>query len=114
NSSDFGVLARCLHPDANAVRASHTGHAENGQRLNDPCLQIMHIAPHIAPALVQIQHDIGDALAGAVKGILPAPARGIDGVSVAEKVFWSRAGARRIEGGTLHQPDMLWRVLCAD
>ena len=49
-------------------------HVEGGQRADDPFLQRRHIAPHVRPAAVEVEHQVGHPLAGPVIGELPAAA----------------------------------------
>src|SRR5690606_19031392 len=70
-----GPLA--LHPDPDAALAHVGGHAELAQSADDPLLQSAHEGAHVAAAPVQVQHDIGHPLAGAVIGELTAPPRAV-------------------------------------
>src|SRR5690606_26768891 len=76
------ALVRPLDPDADAAIAALAGDVVRSQRLDHPRFEALHQAADITTALRQVQHDIGHALAWAVIGILPAPARVIDGKAV--------------------------------
>jgi len=65
-------LVRPLHPDADAILAPFAPHVEGGQRPQDPFLQARYIGPDVGPPQLQVEHDIGHPLAGAVIGDLPA------------------------------------------
>src|SRR6185312_9424831 len=66
------ALVRPLHPDAYSVLASLAAHVEGGQRPDDPFFQRRDISADIRAPALQIEHDIGHALAGPVVGQLAA------------------------------------------
>ena len=59
-------------PDADPVLADLAPDVEQRQRRDDPGLQRRDIGAHVLAAAVEVEHRIGDALAGAVIGELPA------------------------------------------
>ena len=71
-SSCAGALVRPLDPDADAVFAAFAAHVEGRKCLDDPLLEARRHRPHVGPPSVQVEHDIGHALAGAVIGELAA------------------------------------------
>ena len=64
-SSQPVALVGPAHPDADAVLAPLAAHVEGGERADQPFLQRRHIAPHVRPAALEVEHHIGDALARA-------------------------------------------------
>ena len=70
-----GALVRPAHPDADPVLAPLAAHVERRQRADDPFLQRRDEAAHVRAAALEVEHHIGDALARAVIGELPAAAR---------------------------------------
>ena len=71
-------------PDADASLPPFAAHAEAGEGADQPFLEPVHVAAHIARRhravrAGEVQHDIGHALAGAVVGPLPAAAGGEGG-----------------------------------
>ena len=70
---------------------------------------------NVAPALVEIEHEVTDALAGAVIGVAPAAAGLVDGKPLGRDQFCRvRAGACRIERRMFEQPDEFARALLAN
>ena len=61
-----------------AFRAPFALHIEARECLDDPLLEREHVAPHIGAAPLQVEHRVGDALAGAVIGEAAAAAGGVD------------------------------------
>jgi hypothetical protein len=81
---------------------------EAGEGREDPSLQVLHEAPHVAAAAFQVQHDIGDPLARPMVGELPAAAAAVDGKARRiEEVFVLGRGAGGIERRMLQQPHHL-------
>src|SRR5690606_14757433 len=77
NGSDLvlavGSFFRAPHPDPDTVSvAPLAAHVEGSERVDDPALETLDIAAHVAPALPKVEHDIGHALAGPMIGVLPA------------------------------------------
>ena len=78
------------------------------------------MAAHIAAlrakfGSVEVEHHIGDALAWAVIGVLPAAAAAIDRQALRiEQVFGPCAGAGGVERRVLQQPHQLGRGAGAD
>ena len=73
-SSQRRALVRAPHPDADAVVAPLAAHLEGRERADDPFLERGDEAAHVRAAALEVEHDIGDALAGTVIGELPAAA----------------------------------------
>src|SRR5204863_9563744 len=70
------TLVRPVHPDADAILAPLAAHVESRQGPDDPFFEARHIGEHVGPPPLQVEHDIGYPLAGAVIGELAAaPAR---------------------------------------
>src|SRR5690606_16563655 len=89
--------------------------AETGERCDDPGFEMGDEAADVADAAVEVEHDIGNALAGAVIRVLAAAAGAEDGEALrVEEV--ARVGARPggVERRVLHQPDELGRGAGAD
>ena len=67
---------------------------EGVERLDDPVFELMDIASQILAASPEVEHHIGDALAGAVIGVLAAAPGGVDGKTVGvDEVLGPGAGA---------------------
>src|SRR3546814_5636057 len=49
---------------------------------DDPVLEVVHVAPDVRPAPIQVEHHVGHALAGAVIGELAAAPAAVDGEAV--------------------------------
>ena len=100
------ALAR--HPDADPALAPLAAHVEAGEGADDPVLEVGHVAPHVLPALAQVEHGVGHPLAGPVIGVLPAAAGGMDGQAQRlQQVLRLAAGAGGVERRVLQQPDQL-------
>src|SRR6476646_3665767 len=83
DGGDLGLGARggIGDPDADASLPPFAAHAEAGEGADQPFLEPMDVAPHIAGRhravrTGEVQHDIGHALAGTVVGPLAAAAGG--------------------------------------
>src|SRR5580692_11503424 len=72
------ALVRPPHPHADAVAAALAAHVESGERADDPFLDGGDEAAHVRRTALEIEHDITDALAGAVIGELAAAARDVN------------------------------------
>src|SRR6516162_7656036 len=59
-------------PDTDAAVAPLTADVEMHERVDHPLFEPVDMAAHIAVAADEIQHDIGDALAGAVISVAAA------------------------------------------
>src|SRR6266702_953029 len=68
------ALVGALDPDPDAVLAALAADVEGGQRPDDPFFQPGVVGAYVRPALLQVEHDIGDPLAGPVIGDLAAAA----------------------------------------
>src|SRR6516165_5230365 len=70
------VLAavRPYHPDADPAGAAFAADAEPRERADYPLFEPVDMASYIAVAAIEIEHDIGDALAGSVIGVAAATA----------------------------------------
>ena len=80
----LGSRGRTGDPDADASLPPFATHAEAGEGSDQPFLQPVHEAPHVAGGhramrAGEVQHHIGHALAGAVVGPLAAAAGGEGG-----------------------------------
>ena len=67
-----GTLVGPAHPDADAILAPLAGDVERRQGADDPFLQRGHEAADVGAAPLEVEHHIGDPLAGAVIGELSA------------------------------------------
>ena len=73
---DLGLAGIRLDPDADAALAAYADDAELGKRADQPLLQVADEAAEVhAAARREVEHDVGHPLAGAVVGVLAAPAR---------------------------------------
>src|SRR5690242_21704219 len=68
----WGMSWGAHDPNADAAVSPFAAHLEARERPDDPPLELVHIAAHILSAPAQVQHNIGDALAGPVIGIAAA------------------------------------------
>ena len=66
--------AVAVDPDPGMPVAPPPVDPEAGENIDDPALQRVDIGAHIGVPALQIQHHIGDALARAMPGPLPATA----------------------------------------
>jgi len=92
---------------------------EPRQGADHPFLEPPDMAPHIAPprtqfGLVEVEHHIGDALAGPMIGELPAPTCAVDRKARLNQLFGFGAGAGGVEGRMLEQPDELGALVPGD
>ena len=78
---------------SDAILATLTAHVEGIERAHDPFFQAGHIGAHVGPPPLEVQHDIGHALAGAVIGELAAAAGGEQRKAGVEQVGLLAAGA---------------------
>ena len=114
------VPARVDDPDADAALAPLAAHAEAGEGADQPLLQRVDVAAHVARRhravrAGEVQHDIGHALAGAVIGPLPAAAGGEGGEAAGiGQLLRPGGGAGGVERRVLHQPDQFGRGAGAD
>src|SRR4051794_29566471 len=88
-----GAFVRPRDPNADAVLAAFAAHIEGGERADDPFLEAGDIGPHVWPPPFQVEHDIGDPLAGTVIGELAAAAGLVHRKTRLEQVAWFAAGA---------------------
>ena len=106
--SGSGGRVRPRHPDADAILAALAFNVELGQRADDPVFQRRDEGAHILAPPLEVEHDIGHALAGPVIGVFAAAAGLVDRQPVGlDQVGKFRAGACRIERRMLDQPDQL-------
>src|SRR5579871_6055958 len=68
------TLVRPPHPDADPVVAPFTTNVEGGESSDDQLFNGGDEAAYVRRAAPQIEHQVADALAGAVIGELPATA----------------------------------------
>ena len=79
--------------------------AEGLERSDDPFLQRRDVSAHVRPAPVQIEHDVGHALAGPVIGELPA-APGLENrETLLDKLLVLGASAGSVERGMFKEPN---------
>src|SRR6476620_1715867 len=97
-----------VHPDADPVLASFAFDIEAFQGPDDPLFEGGYVGAQIGAAMLQIEHDIGDALARPVIGELAATPRSVDREARFDQIAGIGAGARRVDWGMLQEPDMLW------
>src|SRR5450631_2871802 len=91
------ALVRPPHPHADAVVAPLAVYIESGKRADDPFLDGGDESAHVRRTALEIEHDIADALAGAVIGELAAAARGMDGKSRLDQLLRPRRRAGGVE-----------------
>jgi len=117
DGADLGLGPRrgVGHPDADATFPAFAAHVEPVERADQPFLQAVHEAPHVARRhravrARQIEHHIGDPLAGTMIGPLPAASGGIAGEAGRVGEFRRpRRGSGGVERRMFHQPDLLAR-----
>jgi len=94
------------HPDADAAVAAFAHDVELAEGGDQPGLQILHEAPDVAVALLQIQHHIGHALARPVIGHAAAAAGLVDREATGiQHLVLGGTGASGVERWMLQQPD---------
>ena len=77
-----GGPVRPHHPHPDAVLAPLALHVEGGEGADDPLFERGHEGAHILAPPLQVEHDIGHALAGAVIGVFAAAPCVEDGKAV--------------------------------
>ena len=112
-SSRPSPLSGRRDPNADPVVAPLARDIECGERADDPFLQRGDKAADVRAAALEIEHDVGDPLAGAVIGQLPAAPAFVDRKPRVEQVSRLGAGARGIERRMLEQPDQFRRLPAA-
>ncbi len=90
-------LIRPCDPDADAILPPLAMHAELRERGNDPIFESRDEGADVLPAAAQIEHDIGDPLAGPVIGDLAAAAGLVQREAQGLRVELRRGCAGRIE-----------------
>ena len=100
----FATL-RPAHPNADAVLAPLATYVEDCQRSDDPFLQRGDEGAHVGLAPVEVEHDVGHALAGAVVGELAAAADVVHRKARLDQLRRLRAGTGGVERRMLQQPD---------
>ena len=108
------ALVRPADPDADAILPPLAAHIEGRERPDDPFLEPRHIGAHVGPPQLQVEHDIGDPLAGAVIGDLAAAPGGKHRKARIEQVGRLAAGAGGVERGVFQQPDQFARPVVPD
>ena len=96
-------------PDADPVRARLACDVERLQRPDQPAFEGADISAHVGPAALEVEHDIGDALARPVIGEPPAAAGAKDRKARLDQVFGPGARSGGVEGRMLDEPDALRR-----
>ena len=99
------ALVGPAHPDADAVLAPFAAHVEGGERADDPFLQRGDETAHVRAAPLEIEHHVGDPLAGPVIGQLAAAPAVVDRKARLDHVAGFGAGAGGVERRVLQQPD---------
>src|SRR5690242_21592153 len=78
DGGDLALAAAELgDPDADPAGPPLAVDVEERQRADEPFLEPLDIAPEVGAAALQVEHDVADALARPVIGVLPAPAGAI-------------------------------------
>ena len=112
--ADAGELG-ALHEDADLAGLALALQAKTRKRGDQPVFERADERPHIAAAPREVEHHIGHALARAVIGEAPAAAGLEDGKAVGrEQLRRIGAGARRVDGGVLEQPDAVLSLAAGD
>src|ERR1700686_4374392 len=86
-----------FYPYAAARLAALAAPVEGGQGPDDPFLQTGDVGAHVRPSPFQVQHHIGDPLAGAVIGELAAAAGLKHREAGVEQIAGPAAGAGGVE-----------------
>src|SRR5690606_37215686 len=95
-------LLRSLNPDADPIAPRHPYHVEAIENVDDPVFEEGDEGPDVAEATAHVEHDVDNALAGAMVGILAATPSRVDGKARwLEQVLRIGAGASRVERGVL-------------
>src|SRR3990172_98576 len=103
-------VRRYVHTEADVTLARFGRHTELRQRLDDRMFQGADEGAHVAEAACHIEHDIADPLTGTVIGVLAAAARAVNRKAIGlEEAGRFGAGAGRVDGRVLEQPDELGR-----
>ena len=98
------------HPDPDPPGPPLAADREGRERADHPLLQPPDVGAHVAPAAVEVEHRVGDALARPVVGVLAAAPRAIDREAVGrEQVLRPRRRAGGVERRMLDEPDELAR-----
>ena len=112
---DGAIGGAPLDPYSNPSGSLDARDAEFGKRGDDPTGEIADKCPHIASARFEVQHDVGNALARAVVGVLAAAAGRKDRKPVGiYQVGVVSAGAGGVYGGMFKQPNLLIRLSIRD
>src|SRR5690606_35436550 len=98
-------LVGATDPDADPAFAATGSDSMGGEGLDDPLLEALHETADVAAALGQVEHAIGNALAGAMIGELPAAPRRIARKTGIEQVFGAGRGTGGIERRVFQEPD---------
>src|SRR6185437_5372589 len=116
DGSDLALAAvRLGDPDADPAGPALALDVEERERADEPLLEPLDIAPEVGAVTLQVEHDVADALAGSMIGVLPTPAGAIDRKEPGiDQVRRLGARARRVERRVLEQPDQLRRAAGAD
>ena len=101
-------------PDADPVRPRLARDAERRERPDQPAFEGADIGAHVGAAALEVEHDIGDPLAGPVIGELPAAAGAKDRKAGVDQVLGPGARSGGVERGVLEQPDALGRAPVGD
>jgi hypothetical protein len=100
-----GAALRPGDPHADAILAPFAAHVEARKRSDQPFLERCDEAAHVRHPALEVEHHIGDALAGAVIGELPAAPDRMHREARVGEVLRPGAGAGGIERRVLQQPD---------
>src|SRR5690606_23519220 len=113
--SSRGAPSAAAGPAAHTPRPDLALHVELREGGDDPVLELAHIGADVAAAAVEVEHDIGHALAGPVIGVLAAAARRVDREAARiGQVLCPGGGPGGVERRMLEQPDHLVRLAGGD
>jgi hypothetical protein len=101
-------------PDAHAAGAALAFDVELRQGTDEPFLKVAHELSDVLFALLEVEHDVSDALSGPVIGVLAAASGPEHGKSRVKQVAVLRARAGRVKGRVLEQPNFLLRDAAFD
>ena len=94
--------------------AAFAADVEVSERADDPFLEIVDVGAHVGLAALQVDHHVGDPLAGAVIGELAAAAGLEHRKARVVQVLRFRAGAAGVERRMLEQPHQFRRAAGGD
>ncbi len=102
----FASAGAFADPDADAAVGAMRLHAKLAQGGDDPAFERVDQPAHVAAPAIEVQHEVADALAGAVIGVAAAAARIVNREARrVEQLCRIGAGASGEERRMLEQPD---------